>query len=134
MADTTSRYIESVGRRKSATARVRLHQGGTGKITVNDRDFQVHIPVSILQQALVAPLVLTGTREMFDITVSVKGGGIHGQADAIRLGIARGLVDFNPEFRATLKTGRFLTRDARVKERKKPGLRGARRAPQWSKR
>jgi small subunit ribosomal protein S9 len=134
MAKTATTYIESVGRRKSAVARVRMYHGGTGQITINDRGYEKHIPVSILQQSLIAPLMLTGTREMFDITVKVKGGGIHGQADAIRMGIARGLVDFNPEFRATLKSGSFLTRDARVKERKKPGLRGARRAPQWSKR
>ncbi len=127
-------YIESVGRRKGAVARVRMFQGGSGKITVNDREFEEYIPIALLQQSTRFPLTLTATDTMFDITVMVKGGGVHGQADAIRMGIARALIDFNPEFRAVLKKNGLLTRDARVRERKKFGLKSARRAPQWSKR
>ena len=128
------RYIQAVGRRKEATAQVRLHNGGSGKVTINDKDLAEYLPVSILQQAVMSPFVETGTENMFDVTVVAKGGGIHGQADAIRLGISRALVDFNPENRTTLKKLGFLRRDARVKERKKFGKLGARRAPQWSKR
>jgi small subunit ribosomal protein S9 len=127
-------YIETVGRRKGAVARVRVFQGGTGTITVNDRKFEEYIPIALLQQSTMLPITMTGTEGMFDITVLVKGGGVHGQADAIRMGIARALVEFNPEFRAVLKKSRLLTRDARVRERKKFGKKSARRAPQWSKR
>ncbi len=134
MTDEGSKYIEAIGRRKSAVARVRLHSGGSGKITVNDKTLEEHIPVLSLQISTVAPLDITDTKNVFDITVKVAGGGIHGQADAIQLGIARGLLDFNPEFRTTLKRLGYLKRDARVKERKKYGKKGARRAPQWSKR
>ena len=129
-----AKYIEAIGRRKSAQARVRLHSGGSGKITVNDKAFEDYIPVASLQMSTKAPLEITDTTNVFDITVKATGGGIHGQADAIQLGIARALIDFNPEFRTTLKRMGFLKRDARVKERKKYGKKGARRAPQWSKR
>lgn len=129
-----TKYIESIGRRKEAVARVRLHHGGTGTIRINDREFVEYLPLEIMQQAVISPLKETGMENVFDITVVVKGGGVHGQADAIRLGIARGLVDFNPEFRSTLKKVGFLSRDARVRERKKFGHKSARRSPQWSKR
>ncbi len=129
-----AKYIKAIGRRKEATAQVRLHNGGTGKIEVNGKDLKEYLPVSILQQTVMAPFVETGTENMFDVTVLVKGGGIHGQADAIRLGISRALVDFNPENRTVLKKHGFMKRDARVRERKKFGKLGARRAPQWSKR
>ena len=129
-----TKYIESIGRRKEAVARVRLHHGGTGTIKINDRELVEYLPLEIMQQAVISPLKETGMENVFDITVVVKGGGVHGQADAIRLGIARGLVDFNPEFRGTLKKVGFLSRDARVRERKKFGHRSARRSPQWSKR
>jgi small subunit ribosomal protein S9 len=132
MSETT--YIEAVGRRKQAIARVRLHHGGGGSIKVNDRDFKEYVPVETLQQSVVSPLRETGMENVFDITVHVTGGGVHGQADAIRLGIARALIEFNPEFRTTLKKLGFLRRDARVRERKKYGKKSARRAPQWSKR
>lgn len=131
---TENKYIEAVGRRKQAVARVRLHHGGTGSIKINDREFAEYLPVETLQQSVMAPLRDTGMENVFDITVRVTGGGIHGQADGIRLGIARALVDFNPELRTSLKKAGFLSRDARVKERKKPGKRSARRSPQWSKR
>ena len=128
------KYIESLGRRKQAIARVRLYEGGSGKITINDRAFEEYLALPLMQQSARSPFELTGTGNMFDVTVKVKGGGMTGQADAIRLGIARALIDYNPEYRAVLKKSGFLTRDARVKERKKPGLKSARRAPQWSKR
>lgn len=129
-----TKYIESIGRRKEAVARVRLHHGGTGSIKINDRELVEYLPLEIMQQSVISPLKETGMENVFDITVVVKGGGVHGQADAIRLGIARGLVDFNPEFRGTLKKVGFLSRDARVRERKKFGHKSARRSPQWSKR
>lgn len=129
-----TKYIETIGRRKEAVARVRLHHGGSGTIRINDREFVEYLPLEIMQQAVTAPLKETGMENVFDITVHVKGGGVHGQADAIRLGIARALVDFNPEFRGTLKKVGFLSRDARVRERKKFGHKSARRSPQWSKR
>lgn len=134
MSETKTQYIEAVGRRKEAIARVRLHHGGKGAITINDRELTVYLPVSILQQAVRSPFVQTGTENVFDVTVHVEGGGIHGQADAVRLGIARALVDFNPELRTSLKKLGFLSRDARIRERKKYGKKSARRSPQWSKR
>lgn len=115
-------------------ARVRLNHGGSGSIKINDRELVEYLPLEIMQQSVISPLKETGMENVFDITVVVKGGGIHGQADAIRLGIARGLVEFNPEFRGTLKKVGFLSRDARVRERKKFGHKSARRSPQWSKR
>ncbi|HAU66096.1 MAG: 30S ribosomal protein S9 [Candidatus Uhrbacteria bacterium GW2011_GWF2_39_13] len=129
-----TKYIEALGRRKAAIARVRLYSGGTGLIKVNDRLLKEYLPVEIMQQSVVSPLRETGMENVFDITVHVTGGGIHGQADSIRLGIARALIDFNPEFRSSLKKVGFLTRDARIKERKKYGKKSARRSPQWSKR
>lgn len=134
MADKQTTYIEAVGRRKEAVARVRLHHGGTGKITVNDKEYDKYFPVSFMQEKVTSPLQKTDTQKLFDITVLVKGGGMHGQADSILLGISRALIDFNPELRATLKSLGYLRRDARVRERKKFGKRGARRSPQWSKR
>ena len=129
-----SKYIEAIGRRKEAVARVRLHHGGSGTIKIYDRELVEYLPLETMQQAVIAPLKETGMENVFDITVRVMGGGIHGQADGIRLGIARALIDFNPEFRSTLKKAGFLSRDARVRERKKFGHKSARRSPQWSKR
>ncbi len=134
MTEQETIYTKGLGRRKQAVAQVRLYHNGSGKITVNDRDLAVHIPVEIMQQSVKSPLVLTGTENMFDIKVLVKGGGNSGQADAIRHGISRALVEFNPEFRTVLKKEGMLTRDARVRERKKFGKKSARRAPQFSKR
>jgi small subunit ribosomal protein S9 len=134
MADKQTTYIEAVGRRKEAVARVRLHHGGTGKITVNDKDYDKYFPVTFMQEKVTSPLKKTDTQQLFDVTVLVKGGGMHGQADSILLGVARALIDFNPELRTTLKSLGYLRRDARVRERKKFGKRGARRSPQWSKR
>src|SRR3989339_2103967 len=126
-----TKYIEAIGRRKEAVARVRLHHGGSGTIRINDRELAEYLPLETMQQTVISPLKETGMENVFDITVHVCGGGIHGQADAIRLGIARALIDFNPEFRSSLKKVGFLTRDARIKERKKYGKKSARRSPQW---
>jgi small subunit ribosomal protein S9 len=134
MSEKTTQYTEAVGRRKEAIARVRLHHGGSGKLTINERPFKSYLPVAALQQAVLSPLAQTATESMFDVTVQVSGGGMRGQADSIKLGIARALVDFNPEFRTALKKMGLLSRDARVRERKKYGHKSARRSPQWSKR
>ena len=115
---------------------------GTGKITVNGRDVNEYFPSEICVMDLTQPLVLTNTKDMFDVDAQVKGGGFQGQTGAIRLGITRALLDYDKttpadsenSFRKTLKTAGFITRDSRKKERKKPGLKKARRAPQFSKR
>lgn len=125
-------YI-GTGRRKSSVARVRLVPG-TGKITINDRDIVDYIPFEALRVVVNQPLVATETTGSYDVLVNVNGGGYTGQAGAIRHGIARALLQADPEFRPTLKRAGLLTRDARMKERKKYGLKGARRAPQFSKR
>ena len=127
-------YIWSVGRRKTAVARVRLYPG-SGKITVNGKPATDYFGGRAIYQATLAePLLLTGTRERFDITVRVVGGGVSGQAGAIRHGIARALTKADEDLRPALKRARLLTRDARVKERKKVGLKRARKAPQYTKR
>ncbi|KZZ85530.1 MULTISPECIES: 30S ribosomal protein S9 [Bacillaceae] len=121
------------GRRKSSVARVRLIPG-EGKIVVNKRDIKDYIPFAALIEDVKQPLNLTETGSSYDVLVSVNGGGFAGQAGAIRHGISRALLQADPEFRTTLKRAGLLTRDARMKERKKYGLKGARRAPQFSKR
>ena len=127
-------YHYAVGRRKAAVARVRLYPG-SGNITVNGKsvgDYFGGRPVHNV--SITEPLRLTGTAERFDVTVRVLGGGVSGQADAIRHGIARALTRVDEELRPTLKRAKLLTRDARVKERKKVGLKRARKAPQYTKR
>ena len=126
-------YQLGIGKRKSAVAQVRIHSGGKGQIWINDAKFEDYFFGTLIESTLL-PLTLTGNEKNFDITVKVTGGGISSQADAVRHGIARALEKFQPELRATLKPAGLLTRDSRTKERKKPGLRGARRSPQWSKR
>ncbi|KKB75760.1 MULTISPECIES: 30S ribosomal protein S9 [Bacillus] len=121
------------GRRKSSVARVRLVPG-EGRIVVNNRDINEYIPSEALIEDIKQPLTLTETTGSYDVLVNVKGGGFSGQSGAIRHGIARALLEADPEYRATLKRAGLLTRDARMKERKKYGLKGARRAPQFSKR
>ncbi|AZB41288.1 30S ribosomal protein S9 [Bacillus sp. FJAT-42376] len=121
------------GRRKSSVARVRLIPG-EGKIVVNKRDIKDYIPFAALIEDVKQPLNLTETGSSYDVLVNVSGGGFAGQAGAIRHGISRALLQADPEFRTTLKRAGLLTRDARMKERKKYGLKGARRAPQFSKR
>ena len=127
-------YYEAVGRRKSATARVRLFPGGDGSIVVNDKPMEAYFVRGVDVVNLRAPLQATATEHRFNVSVKVKGGGMTGQAGAVQLGIARALLEVDPELRSILRRGGFLTRDARVKERKKPGLKRARKAPQYTKR
>ena len=121
------------GRRKSSVARVRLVPGD-GTIIINKRDVEDYVPFATLREIIKQPLVVTETLGSYDILVNVDGGGYTGQAGAIRHGVARALLQVDPDFRPALKSAGLLTRDARMKERKKPGLKGARRAPQFSKR
>ena len=121
------------GRRKSSVARVYLRPG-KGKITINDRTFEDYIPSAAIRLDVLQPLELTENVENFDVLVNVYGGGITGQAGAIRLGITRALMEANADYRPTLKSAGLVTRDPRAKERKKYGLKKARRAPQFSKR
>ncbi|MCE4051773.1 30S ribosomal protein S9 [Niallia taxi] len=125
-------YI-GTGRRKSSVARVRLVPGD-GQIIINGREIENYIPFAALREVVKQPLVATETTGSYNILVNVSGGGYTGQAGAIRHGIARALLQADPEYRPTLKRAGLLTRDARMKERKKYGLKGARRAPQFSKR
>lgn len=124
---------KGLGRRKSSVAKVKLIPG-TGKISINGKKPETYFPNSLVIQDMEQPLVLTDTKKSYDMFVKVEGGGFTGQAGAIRLGIARALLIANPDFRKTLKSQKLLTRDSRVKERKKYGLYGARRSPQFTKR
>ncbi len=121
------------GRRKTSTARVFLRPG-TGAVQINNRAFEAFFPTEALRTQIKTPLVITETADKFDILATVAGGGVSGQAGAVRLGIARALVAYNLELRKPLKTGGLLTRDARAKERKKYGMAGARKRFQFSKR
>ena len=127
-------YYEGVGRRKRATARVRLFPGGDGTIVVNERPLDEYFARDVAIIHLTEPLKATATENRFNVSVNVRGGGINGQAGAIQLGIARALLKADPDLRPILRKGGFLTRDSRTKERKKPGLKGARKAPQYTKR
>jgi small subunit ribosomal protein S9 len=131
MAD---QYYEGVGRRKEASARVRLHPGGNGSVLINDKDGVDYLPRVGDIDAATAPLRLAGVETAYNVTVHVAGGGITGQTSAIQLGIARALLKVDPELRSPMRRAGFLTRDARVKERKKPGLKRARKAPTYTKR
>ena len=124
----------NTGRRKSSVARVRVTPNGTGVITINGRKLEEYFGLGTLQFIVKQPLVLTGNEDKVDVFVNVCGGGLTGQAGAIRHGIARGLVLINEGYKAELKKAGFLTRDSRKKERKKYGLKKARKAPQYSKR
>ncbi|MBI4253280.1 30S ribosomal protein S9 [Candidatus Uhrbacteria bacterium] len=130
---TEHSFWRAVGRRKQAVARVRLMEG-TGVITINGKNFDVYFPQSIEQQLIQTPLTLVDMRLKRDVSVKVEGGGFRGQAEAVRHGISRTLIAMDPELKKTLRGEGLLTRDPRVKERKKPGLKRARRAPQFSKR
>ena len=132
MAKKLVQYL-GTGRRKAAVARVYLRPG-KGKITINGRAFEDYIPSAATRLDVLQPLELTETTEKFDVLVNVFGGGMTGQAGAIRLGITRALMEVNPDYRAVLKPAGLVTRDPRSKERKKYGLKKARRAPQFSKR
>ena len=134
MYESKKQYQYGTGRRKSSVARVRLYEGGTGSITINGRDIDDYFGLDTLKLLVRQPLNLTGTLDKVDVICTVAGGGVTGQAGAIRHGISRALLEVNPEYRAELKAAGFLTRDPRMKERKKYGLKAARRAPQFSKR
>jgi len=124
---------QTTGRRKEAVARVRIRPG-TGAITVNKRPITDYFPTETHRMIVTEPLRATSTNEVYDVDATIAGGGVSGQAGALRLGIARGLVELDAELRSQLKKAGFLTRDAREKERKKYGLKKARKAPQYSKR
>jgi small subunit ribosomal protein S9 len=128
------RYYEGVGRRKRATARVRIYPGGEGQILVNEKPVEEYFPRMGDVGQLMMPLELTGMVGKFDVTVQVKGGGVTGQSDATQMGMARALVKYDEELRSILRKTGMLTRDAREKERKKPGLKRARKAPTYTKR
>ena len=127
-------YMYGTGRRKSSVARVHLIPGGTGVITINGRDIDEYFGLETLKLLVRQPMVTTNTVGKFDIEATVSGGGVTGQAGAIRHGVARALLLVDESYRASLKAAGFLTRDPRMKERKKYGLKAARRAPQFSKR
>ena len=134
MYQSKKAYMYGTGRRKSSVARVHLFPNGTGKITVNGRDIDDYFGLETLKLLVRQPLNLLGVLDKFDVEATVTGGGVTGQAGAIRHGISRALLLVDESYRAPLKAAGFLTRDPRMKERKKYGLKAARRAPQFSKR
>ncbi|MDD6200073.1 MAG: 30S ribosomal protein S9 [Firmicutes bacterium] len=134
MYESKKKYYYGTGRRKSSVARVYVYENGTGSITVNGRDIDEYFGLDTLKLVVNQPLVAADLVGKVDVVVTVTGGGVSGQAGAIRHGISRALLTLNPEYRATLKAAGYLTRDPRMKERKKYGLKAARRAPQFSKR
>lgn len=128
------RYFEGVGRRKTSTARVRLFPGGTGEVTVNEKEGKVYFPRIGDYEAVTAPLRAIGQDGKFNITIKVVGGGQTGQSEAVRQAVARALLKMNEDLRKPLRRNGYLTRDSREKERKKPGLKKARKAPTYTKR
>ncbi len=131
----TTNYFGAVGRRKTAVARVRIYPKATKKeFLVNEKDYKNYFPTFETKEITLAPLKLINLEDKFSISVKVKGGGFHAQAEALRHGLSRALVKFNPEFRKRLKKAGYLTRDPRMRERKKFGRKRARKSPQWSKR
>ncbi len=134
MYESKRPYVYGTGRRKSSIARVRLYPNGTGKITINNRDIDEYFGLETLKLIVRQPLVAIDALEKYDMVVTVTGGGVSGQAGAIRHGAARALLNVSADYRPILKKAGFLTRDPRMKERKKYGLKAARRAPQFSKR
>jgi len=133
-AKKTEKYYEAVGRRKTATARVRLYTKGDKELMVNGHPFGLYFKGAEFKNVVESPLVKMNCTDRFRVTAIVKGGGVNAQAEALRHGITRALVLFNADFKKRLKKSGYLTRDPRMKERKKPGLKKARRAPQWAKR
>lgn len=127
-------YFYANGKRKTSVASVRVFPDGKGAITINNRTFENYFPVLLDQDKIISPIRMSNLLKQLDITVRVHGGGIHSQAEAVRHGISKALITFKPELRSVLKPVGFLTRDSRIKERKKYGLKRARRAPQWQKR
>ena len=134
MYESKRQYQYGTGRRKSSIARVRVYENGTGSIIINGREIDNYFGLDTLKLIVNQPLVAADLVGKVDLVVTVAGGGVSGQAGAIRHGLSRALLNVNPEYRAALKAAGFLTRDPRMKERKKPGLKAARRAPQFSKR
>lgn len=132
--EETKNYFEATGRRKTAVARVRLFAKSKGKFLVNEKPLEEYLPSFELQEIAKAPLKAMKAVSKFEVLALTKGGGIHAQAEAVRHGLSRALVLFNSNFRKRLKKSGFLSRDPRMKERKKFGLKGARRAAQWQKR
>lgn len=130
----SSRYLETVGRRKTSIARLRLFTEGEKSILVNGKAYEKYFPTQDLQQILISPLEKMSSQGKFGLLIKVRGGGIHSQAEAVRHALSRALVLFNPDFKKRLKNAGFLSRDSRMRERKKFGLKRARRAPQWQKR
>ena len=133
-AGKPERYLEAIGRRKTAVARVRLYTGGDKEFSVNSKPYQQYFPLVDDQQTAISSMVKMKCFDKFRVTVVVRGGGRHAQAEAIRHGTARVLVDFNNNLRKKLRKAGFLTRDPRMRERKKFGLKRARKSPQWAKR
>lgn len=134
MDQNNNKFVRKIGRRKTAVAQVQLVENGEGNIVINGRDYKVYFTTLNLQERVTSPLKAVGVEKRFNVSIKVSGGGISGQADAVKLGISRTLVEHNNEWRTVLKKLECLRMDARKKERKKYGLKGARRAPQWSKR
>jgi small subunit ribosomal protein S9 len=134
MAEESKKYIEAVGRRKTAIARVRLTEASKMSYTVNERELAHFFPTADLQRIVTEPFTKVKVPGKFKITAQVNGGGVSAQAESVRLGISRALLDFDKELRGKLKKEGFLKRDPRAKERRKFGLKKARKAPQWSKR
>ncbi len=128
------RYVSSIGRRKTSQAKIKLWAEGTGEFTVNQRTLEHYFPTLQLQKFATEPLSVMGLLKKVNVVVITRGGGVNSQSQAVGLGIARALLGLDPNMRATMRKSGFLTRDARKKERKKPGLKRARRAPQWQKR
>lgn len=126
-------FIITTGKRKSAVARIRFSNSGSGSILINKKDYKIYFPYFVWQEIVVSPLNKVGLKN-YEIEAMIHGGGPRAQAESVRLGIARALVEKDQELRKILKAYRYLSRDARIKERKKPGLKRARRAPQWNKR
>jgi len=132
MAD--QQYYEGIGRRKTVTARVRIYPGGSGQVVVNDKPVEEYFNRMGDPAILLEPLEIAGFAGKMDVTVKVRGGGVTGQTDAVKLGMARALLKYDAELRPAMRTAGLLTRDARMKERKKPGLKRARKAPTYTKR
>ena len=134
VAQSNRQYFYSVGKRKTAIARVKMYDNGSGEVTVNGMQPKEYFSAGMQVENALAPLVLADKKKAFDLDVVIIGGGKSAQSDALRHGISRALILFDPDLRVTLKRAGFLRRDPRIKERKKPGLKRARRAPQFSKR
>ncbi len=132
--DSHAQSVAAVGRRKRATARVKLTLEGKGNVVINERSYADFFKEDHLRDNALAPIHKLGRADEFDLTVKVQGGGMQGQSDAVKLGVARALVILNPDYKSALRAHGFLTRDPREKERKKFGLKKARKRPQWAKR